>query len=51
MGKSHGYFVITGTGLTQMYTSQGTYKEISEIRQEYDERKNILEKTIKKAET
>lgn len=51
MGKSHGYLVITGTGLTQMYTSQGTYTEISEIRQEYDEKKNISENTIRKAET
>lgn len=48
MAKNHGYFVITGTALTQMYTSQGTY---TEIRQEYDERNNILEKTIKKSET
>lgn len=51
MGKNQGYFAITGTALTQMYTSQGRYTEISEIRQEYDDRNSILEKTIKKAET
>lgn len=51
MGKNYGNFVIRRTSLTQMYTSQGTHTEISEIRQECDKRKNILEKTIKKAET
>lgn len=35
----------------QMYTSQGRHTEISEIRREYDDRNNILEKAIKKGET
>lgn len=52
MGKNYGNFVIRGTSRTQMYTSQRTHTEISEVRREkeyfrkdYQESRNMSVQT------